>query len=94
MPRFKVAHLREQGQDMIIAPLDSSFGDQTSTDQQAIIADLQIHARSAGLAGTVVPVWDNGGGRMAFIAPRPWHPFFQSINLQFVAMNINRELYW
>ena len=94
MPHFKVAHLREQGQDMIIVPLDSSFGRKITQDQHAITADLQIHARSAGLAGTVVPVWDNGGGRMAFIAPRPWHPFFQSISLQFVAVNVNRELYW
>ena len=94
MPHFNVAHLREQGQDMVIVPLDSSFGRKISQDQNAIIADLQAHARSAGLAGTVVPVWDDGGGRMAFIAPRPWHAFFQSINLHFIAANINRELYW
>jgi hypothetical protein len=94
MPRFNVAHLHEQGQDMIVVPLDSSFGRKVSQDQNDIITDLQIHARSAGMAGTVVPVWDNGGGRMAFIAPRPWHPFFQSINFRVVAMNVNRELYW
>jgi hypothetical protein len=94
MPRFKVAHLHERGQDMIIVPLDWSFGHRISQDQQDIITDLQIRARSAGLAGTVVPVWDSGGGRMAFIAPRPWHPFLQSINLRFVAVNINGELYW
>lgn len=94
MPHFKVAHLHEQGQDMIIVPVASSFGHRISQDQHDIIADLQVRARSAGLVGTVVPVWDNGGGRMAFIAPRPWHPFFQRIDLRFVAVNINRELYW
>lgn len=40
MPRFKVAHLHEQGQDMIIVPLESSFGRRISQDQHAIIADL------------------------------------------------------
>jgi hypothetical protein len=94
MPHFRVAHLHEQGQDMIIVPLDSSFGRKVSQDQDVIISELQVRARSAGLAGTVVPVWDDGGGRMAFIAPRPWHPFFQSIDLRFIAANINRELYW
>jgi hypothetical protein len=94
MPHFRVAHLREQGQDMIIVPLDSNFGHQPANDQHAAISDIQRHARGAGLAGTVVPVWDNGGGRMAFIAPRPWHPFFSSISLGFVAANLNRELYW
>lgn len=63
-------------------------------DQNEIISELQSRATSAGLAGTVVLVWDNGGGHMRFIAPVKWHPFFRSINLQFVAANINRELYW
>ena len=94
MPRFNVAHLREQGQGMIIVPLDSSFGHKLGSDQQSITADLQWHANDAGLKGTVVPVWDRGGGRMAFIAPQQWHPFFQSIDLRFVASNINREIYW
>jgi hypothetical protein len=57
-----------------------------------VIAALQVCARAAGLAGTVVPVWDAGGGRMAFIAPRPWHPFFKSLRLQTVAQNINKRL--
>jgi hypothetical protein len=94
MPRFNVAHLREQGQDMIIVPLDSSFGRKSSSDQRAITTDIQMHARGAGLKGTVVPVWDSGGGRMAFIAPQPWHPFFSSLNLHGVDANINRELFW
>ncbi len=79
---------------MVIIPLESSFGSKSSQDQQAIIADLQIHSRSAGLAGIVVPVWDGAGGRMAFIAPHQWHPFFTSLNLQFVFANINKELSW
>lgn len=94
MPRFQVAHIREQGIDLIVIPLEKSFGNKTSDDQFSAIAELQARASSAGLAGKVVPVWDAGGGRMAYIAPPNWHPFFKSINLAFVATNINRELYW
>lgn len=94
MPRFEVAHIREQGVDLVVIPLDRSFGHKSENDKDSIVSELQVRASSAGLAGTVVPVWDNGGGRMAFIAPRNWHPFFKSINLQFIAANINRELYW
>jgi len=94
MPRFDVAHLREQGQDMVIIPLESSFGNRSSQDQQAIIVDLQLHSRLAGLAGIVVPVWDAGGGRMAFIAPHQWHPFFSSMSLQWVSANINKYISW
>jgi hypothetical protein len=79
---------------MIIVPLDSSFGNRISEDQQAMIAELQMRSASAGLAGTVVPVWEGGGGRMYFIAPTPWRPFFESVNLQWVAMNLNKNLSW
>ncbi|MGA9040733.1 MAG: hypothetical protein WB421_09380 [Terriglobales bacterium] len=94
MPNFKVAHVREQGQDMVIVPLDSGFGRKMSSEQQAIAAELQLRSRSAGLAGRVVPVWDNGGGRMGFVAPRNWHAFFAGLSLGWVFTNINRELYW
>ncbi len=94
MPRFKVAHVREQGVDLIIVPLDGSFGHRVETEQNAVVADLQARAGSAGLAGTVVPVWDSGGGRMSFLAPPNWHPFFKNLSLRTVAANLNKEIYW
>ncbi len=36
MAQYKIAHLREQGQDMIIIPLDNSFEHKTQHDQDAI----------------------------------------------------------
>ncbi|MGO9123532.1 MAG: hypothetical protein ACLP6G_01450 [Terriglobales bacterium] len=94
MPRYDVAHVKEQGVDLIIIPLDSMFGHKTSNTQQEIIAELQVRAHAAGLAGAVVPIWDSGGGRMAFMAPSQWHSFFSSIDFRWVAANINRELFW
>lgn len=94
MSRVKVAHIREQGVDIIIIPLKSSFKFKGQTKQYEIVSELQMRASNAGLAGKVVPVWDDGGGHMGFIAPQNWHPFFKSIDLQFVVNNINRELYW
>jgi hypothetical protein len=93
MPHYKIAHLREQGQDMIIIPLDHSFENKTDDEQQGIITELQLHARGAGLAGIVVPVWEIGG-RMKFIAPRSWHPFFRGLSLQRVFASVNKELAW
>jgi hypothetical protein len=92
MSTYEVAHIREQGVDLIIVALSSSFGHMSDTEQERIIGGLQIHANQAGLRGTVVPVWDSGFGRMGFRAPLPWHSFFKSINLRFVALNINRKL--
>jgi hypothetical protein len=92
MNRFRIAHIRHQGVDLIIVPLDSQFGLKSPADQDEAIASLQACAAAAGLAGTVVPVWDAGGGRMRFIAPPNWHPFFQSIGLHYVQQQLNREL--
>ena len=94
MPRFKVAHIREQGQDMIIIPVEDSFKYKSSQEQNQNRNGLQVRARGAGLAGKVVLVWDAGAGRMGFLAPREWHDFFSSISLDFIAMNINKEISW
>ena len=92
MPTFDVAHIREQNQDLIIVLVDKSFGLRASAEQNRTQQALQACARSAGLAGTVVPVWDNGDGGMRFLAPRPWHPFFEGLTLAGVAAWVNRTL--
>lgn len=94
MPKFKVAHIRQQDIDLIIIPLDEAFKFKNEDDQQKVMIELQLRASKAGLAGTVVPVWDDGNGHMGFIAPSNWHPFFISIDMKFVAANINNELSW
>lgn len=91
MATYKIAHLREQGQDMIIIPLDDSFEHKSSTDQEEIIATLQLCARSAGLAGTVVPVW-RVGSRHKFIAPRQWQAFFRSLSWNRIIASLNKTL--
>lgn len=88
---YEVAHLHEQGQDMIIIPVSSSFAAKSSQQQSAIQASLQSCAESAGLKGTVCPVWESSN-RFGFLAPKPWHAFFASIGMDFVSVNINRKL--
>jgi hypothetical protein len=92
MPQYDVAHICEQGQDIIFIPLSSSYQYKANSEQNAMRDDLQACARAAGLAGTVVTVWDAGGGRMGFLATGPWRPFFSSITLADVASNINTTL--
>jgi hypothetical protein len=93
MPAFKVAHVREQGVDLVVVPLNEQFDHKTQSDQSAITDELQMRSRAAGLRGTVVTVWPVGN-RMKFIAPPSYHPFFRSIGLHWVAANINREISW
>lgn len=93
MATFNVAHIREQGQDMVIVPMNPTFGAQSQVRQDEICSALQIGASQARLRGKVVPVWDGGGGRMAFIAPVQWHAYFRSISLPQVFSSVNYQLH-
>ncbi|WP_316186417.1 hypothetical protein [Bradyrhizobium sp. SZCCHNS30592] len=94
MPKYQVAHIREQGQDMIIFPLEARFGYLSDADKNHELGILESRANAAGLRGAAVAVWDAGGGRMGFMGPQPWHSFLRSISLQFVAANLNKEVFW
>lgn len=89
---FDVAHVREQGVDLIIVPLSGQFGYLTAEQQQSEIANLQRCATIAGLRGKVVPVWPQSTGRMAFIAPQNCHPFFRSLTMERITLNVNKKL--
>jgi hypothetical protein len=49
MPKYKAAHIHEQGQDMIIFPLDAKFDHMTDSDKQDELDALQFRANAAGL---------------------------------------------
>jgi len=94
MERVQVAYINEQGVDLLLVPVDPAFQKHSDTDQLRVCAVLQACATTAGLSGTVVPVWDAGDGRMAFLAPREAHAFLIAIDLGFVVEHINGELRW
>jgi hypothetical protein len=88
---FDIAHIREQGQDMILIPLNSSFGARSNKDQREIVAALDACATSAKLGGEVVVFWEFDG-KFNFMGPKPWHPFLKSIDSKYVAKRINKKL--
>jgi hypothetical protein len=92
MPTFQVAHLRRDGQDVIIVPVDRSFGTRSPAEQARIQEAFQRSAAAADIPGVVVPVWEDASGKMAFRAPPPWHEFLKSIDMVYVATALNRKL--
>jgi hypothetical protein len=82
-----VAHIREQGVDLIIVFVSDRVRWMNDTDVRSIVAGLTVCARSAGLAGHVVLVWPGG-----FYADRPLHPFFESAQYELLAASINKKL--
>jgi len=93
MAMLQIAHIREQQKDLIIVPLDLKFGYRKTKRQQDILWDIKQAARKAGLRGHVVPVWlDDNHKQMKFMAPAPWHPFFQSIDWPWMTKRLNKTL--
>jgi len=92
MPIFQVAHLRRDGQDVIIVPVDRSFGKRSPAEQARIQEAFQRSAATVDMPGVVVPVWEDASGRMAFRAPPPWHDFFKTIDMVYVATALNQTL--
>lgn len=88
---YEIAHIREQGQNIIIVPVSSAVGSKSLQQQNEVRDSLQMFSANAGLAGKVCLVWSTGN-RFNFLAPPQWHSFFRSIDMSFVAANINKNL--
>lgn len=70
MHSFDVAYVRIDDRDLILVPVHPRFGMKSTNDMRAFVARARGLAAAAGLAGEVIPVWDDGdGGLMAFARP-------------------------
>ena len=91
MPTYKIAHIRKQGQDIIIVPLESRFHNQPADKKESTRIALQRCAAQHKLSGTVCLVWEHGK-RFYAIAPKQWRSFFQSVTMGYVCRNINKKI--
>ncbi len=87
MQNFKVAHVNEQGQDLVIVFVSDQVQFRSSQEKDSLLASLQICASSAGLRGAVVLLWRNG-----VWCDRRFHAFFASVPYANLVRAINREL--
>ena len=94
MPKYTVAHVRQQEQDLIIFPLEAKFGQMSGLEQDRQLGILGFRAKRAGLLGTAVAVWDAGGGQAAFRGPPQCCAYLSRINFKFVMANLNRVISW
>jgi len=92
MPTFQVACLQHDGLDLIIVPVDRSFGKRSATEQARIQEAFQRSAAAENLTGVVVPVWEGANGQMDFRAPATLRDFLKSIDMVYVATALNRNL--
>lgn len=93
MPTFKLAHIREQGQNMLLFPLDRSFGLKSEAEKSLIVQELEDRAHGAGLAGRAAAIWESGG-RTYTLGPKPWAGLLRSISIRHVLASVNKSISW
>ena len=89
MTNFDVAHINEQGVNVVVVFVSETVSQLTPDAQIALAESLSICAASAGLIGNIAMVWPGG-----FWAPQNQHPFFRSGGGAYHALmsRINRKL--
>jgi hypothetical protein len=86
---FQIAHINEQGVDVVVVFVDAAIAHKSAAEQNELAAGLQICAQSANLRGNIAMVWPGG-----FWAPRDQHAFFTSPGGSYseLSLRINRTL--
>jgi hypothetical protein len=92
MGSYYVAKICEQGENMILVAVDSSFQYKILSYQREIAVALHRCAAAAGLKGIVIPVWEDFFGSFCFLAPTTWHPFLRTIDMDYVLANYNDKI--
>jgi hypothetical protein len=89
MTTFEIAHINEQGVNVVVVFVDAAVARKSSAEQNEIAASLQLCARSAGLAGNIAMIWPGG-----FWASRNQHSFFGSTGGSYgeLALRVNKRL--
>lgn len=87
MQRFKVAHIHEQGEDLVIVFVADQLEFFSADQKNQILGAVQLCSRSAGLRGTVALLWSRG-----VWCEKRLHRFFSSVPFEILYSNINKEL--
>ena len=90
--KYKLAHIHTRGVDLILIPVERTIETQPMSEQEEALKGFQQVANSAGLRGSVILVWDKGGGATGFLAETHLQPVMTKITYQLVHTKINREM--
>jgi hypothetical protein len=91
MAKYRVAQLTHEGENVILVPMDRSFGKSVQEHKEQELTKLQAAAESTGLNGIVVAIWDSAGSVGAF-GPDKWKNFAESLKWTSLRTKMNRDL--
>ncbi len=89
MKTFQVAHLDIQDVQLVVVFLGSDFDTKTEREKLDFHAGLERCAERAGLAGSVVILWQDPSRCTRFLAPPQQHPFFQIMKYEQLMAQVN-----
>lgn len=92
MPTFHAAQFECGRLPAVAVLVDGSYSRMSGGEKRVIRDGLRRLAEREGLAGRVVPVWEEHGGSVAFDAPEPWETLFGDLTGRDVLANMNRRL--
>lgn len=81
MAEAKVALFTERNVRFVVVRVDKSFGAKSRAEQQRMIDRMAIDAAMSSLPQLVVPVWDQGGGRIGLRAPQAVRPYLRGLSI-------------
>jgi hypothetical protein len=93
MSTYRIAHLNHQGHNVVLVELEESFHYRSVQEKESALGYLQRATAGAGLAGEVALAWQGPDGRAQFFAVEKWHRFCESIDLNFIRRNVNKQLH-
>ncbi|MBP6020794.1 MAG: hypothetical protein KA735_15010 [Burkholderiaceae bacterium] len=91
MYKTRMATFNHQGQEIIVVPLDCSFGDRPPWQRREALSHLQRCALKAGFKSPAAAVW-RAGGKLHFIAPDEWHHFLKNLTWNIIISNLSAEI--
>jgi hypothetical protein len=89
--RYKIAHVKHQGNNMVIVWVSRNFFYGSNQDQSRWFTAIQQCVRSANLAGQTLLVTEDNG-RFRYYGPNNWHNFLRTIDREWVRVRLNKEL--
>jgi class 3 adenylate cyclase len=93
MPRFRVAHVKLMGADVVLVPVAPEFAQLGKAEQAQTFRQVEQLCRSARLGGEIVPVWETGAATLGFLAEERLHKLVGNhLTPQFLKNNTNREV--
>ncbi len=92
LPTMQVAHVNVSGADFVLVPFDTGFAQADVGYQQGVMSQLNTLMQEQQLGGAVTPVWEIPGQGLGYFAPPQHHARLQSLSLDFVRANLNREI--